>query len=132
MTRIVYADDSEPGITRKKMRHGWGYWDADGNRIKDRDEIDRLNGVGLPPAYIDAWYSANPNGHLQAVGWDDKGRKQYRYHEDFRAEREDGQKYERCVEFGQQASKADRGHASKRTSRPTRALDRERTIWPRS
>ena len=83
-TKIVYADDSKPGITRKKMRHGWGYWDAEGNRITDRDEIDRLNAIGLPPAYRDAWFCPKPNGHIQAVGWDDKGRKQYRYHLDFR------------------------------------------------
>jgi len=99
MTRIVYCDDSRPGITRKKVRHGWGYWDADGKRITDRDEIDRLNGVGLPPAYKDAWFCPKPNGHIQAVGWDDKGRKQYRYHPDFRAKKE-GEKYERCSVFG--------------------------------
>ncbi|THD38021.1 MAG: DNA topoisomerase IB [Sphingomonas sp.] len=99
MTRIVYCDDSQPGITRKKVRHGWGYWDADGKRITDRDEIDRLNAVGLPPAYTEAWFSPNPNGHIQAVGWDDKGRKQYRYHPDFRA-RKESEKYDRCSGFG--------------------------------
>ncbi|MEO5492645.1 MAG: DNA topoisomerase IB [Sphingomonas sp.] len=99
MTRLVYSDDSQPGITRKKVRHGWGYWDADGNRITDRDEIDRLNAIGLPPAYRDAWFSPKPHGHIQAVGWDDKGRKQYRYHTDFRARRE-ADKYDRCSLFG--------------------------------
>ena len=99
MTRIVYCDNSQPGITRKKLRHGWGYWGTDGERITDRDEIDRLNAIGLPPAYRDAWFSPDPNGHIQAVGWDDKGRKQYRYHPDFRA-RKDGEKYDRCSVFG--------------------------------
>ncbi len=98
-TRIVYCDDSEPGITRRKMRHGWGYWDSDGTRITDRDEIDRLNAVGLPPAYRDAWYCPKPNGHIQAVGWDEKGRKQYRYHPDFREKRE-AAKYDLCAAFG--------------------------------
>ena len=60
MAKIIYCDDSEPGITRKKVRHGWGYYDIDGNRITDRDEIDRLNGIGLPPAYRDAWYCPDP------------------------------------------------------------------------
>jgi DNA topoisomerase-1 len=46
---LHHADDSKPGITRKKAGHGWGYWDADGKRITDRDEIDRLNAIGLPP-----------------------------------------------------------------------------------
>src|ERR1700709_535990 len=76
MSRIVYCDDSQPGITRKKVRHGWGYWDAEGKRITDREEIERLNAIGLPPAYQNAWFNPNPNGHIQAVGWDDKGRKQ--------------------------------------------------------
>ncbi|MDO7842485.1 DNA topoisomerase IB [Sphingomonas immobilis] len=96
---ITYCDDSEPGITRRKVRHGWGYWDVAGKRITDRDEIDRLNKVGLPPAYRDAWYCPKPNGHIQAVGWDEKGRKQYRYHVDFRAAQE-GAKYDLCAPFG--------------------------------
>jgi DNA topoisomerase-1 len=99
MTRIVYCDDSQPGITRRKVRNGWGYWDAEGTRVTDRDEIDRLNAVGLPPAYVNAWYCPRPNGHIQAIGWDDKGRKQYRYHPDFRAQME-AEKYDRCVAFG--------------------------------
>ena len=99
LARIVYSDDSEPGITRRKVRHGWGYWDADGKRITDRDEIERLNAIGLPPAYADAWFCTKPNGHIQAVGWDEKGRKQYRYHPDYREARE-AEKYELCAEFG--------------------------------
>lgn len=99
MTRIVYCDDSQPGITRRKVRHGWGYWDSTGDRVTDRDEIDRLNAIGLPPAYRDAWFCPKPNGHIQAVGWDERGRKQYRYHLDFRAARE-AEKYDRCAAFG--------------------------------
>ena len=87
-TKIVYSDDSKPGITRKKMRNGWGYWDAKGERITDRDEIDRLNAIALPPAYRDAWFCPKPNGHIQAVGWDERGRKQYRYHLGFREAQE--------------------------------------------
>jgi DNA topoisomerase-1 len=98
-TRIIYCDDSEPGITRKKVRHGWGYWDTQGKRITDRDEIDRLNGIGLPPAYRDAWFCPRPNGHIQAIGWDEKGRKQYRYHPDFRDAQETA-KYDLCAPFG--------------------------------
>ncbi|AXJ94653.1 MULTISPECIES: DNA topoisomerase IB [unclassified Sphingomonas] len=97
--RIVYCDDSKPGITRSKVRNGWAYFDTNGARITDRDEIDRLNRVGLPPAYTNAWYCPKANGHIQAVGWDEKGRKQYRYHTDFR-EAQEAAKYERCAEFG--------------------------------
>ncbi|UVO51904.1 DNA topoisomerase IB [Sphingomonas sp. SUN019] len=97
--RLSYSDDSKPGITRQKVRGGWGYWDAKGDRIKDREEIDRLNAIGLPPAYVDAWFCPKPTGHIQAVGWDNKGRKQYRYHTQFR-EAQDASKYERCGDFG--------------------------------
>jgi len=81
------------------MGRYWAYFDAEGNRITDRDEIDRLNAVGLPPAYENAWFCADPNGHLQATGIDARGRKQYRYHSDFRAKRENA-KYEGLLEFG--------------------------------
>jgi len=102
--RITYVDDSQPGITRRKVRHGWGYWDADGKRIADRDEIDRLNAIGLPPAYRDAWFCPDPRGHIQAIGYDDKGRKQYRYHTGFR-EAQEAAKYDRCAAFGERLPK---------------------------
>ena len=100
MARLSFSDDSKAGITRRKLRLGWAYFAPDGSRITDRDEIDRLNRIGLPPAYRDAWFCPKANGHIQAVGWDDKGRKQYRYHPDFRS-RQDNAKYDRCAEFGQ-------------------------------
>ena len=99
MARCVYTDDQRPGITRRKVRGGWGYWSPEGERITDRDEIDRLNAIGLPPAYTDAWFCPKANGHIQAIGWDERGRKQYRYHADFRAA-QDASKYERCTAFG--------------------------------
>ena len=97
--RLRYVDDSLPGMTRKRQGRYWQYFDADGKRVTDRDEIDRLNGIGLPPAYRDAWFSPDPNGHIQAIGYDDKGRKQYRYHPDFR-EKQEAAKYDRCADFG--------------------------------
>ena len=96
---IVFSDDTGPGITRRRVGRHWGYWDADGRRITDRDEIDRLDAIALPPAYRDAWFCPNPRGHIQAIGWDARGRKQYRYHPDFRAAQEVA-KYDRCAEFG--------------------------------
>jgi DNA topoisomerase-1 len=99
LPKLRFVDDRKPGITRKKMRLGWGYFTADGERITDRDEIERLNKVGMPPAYERCWFCPYPNGHLQAVGYDAKGRKQYRYHPDFRAEQEN-LKYERLAAFG--------------------------------
>ncbi len=97
--RITYCDDSRPGITRRKVRNGWAYYTPDGDRITDRDAIDRLNAIGLPPAYRDAWFCPRPNGHIQAIGWDEKGRKQYRYHTGFR-EAQEAAKYEKCADFG--------------------------------
>ena len=96
---LRYSSDAEPGITRKRMGRYWAYFDAEGKRITDRDEIDRLNAIGLPPAYDNAWFCADPEGHLQATGIDARGRKQYRYHPDFRARR-DNAKYEGLLEFG--------------------------------
>ncbi|AHE54673.1 DNA topoisomerase IB [Sphingomonas sanxanigenens] len=96
---LCFIDDALPGITRRKLRHGWGYWDETGQRITDRKEIDRLNRIALPPAYRDAWFCPLPHGHIQATGYDERGRKQYRYHTDFRAAR-DAEKYDRCAAFG--------------------------------
>ena len=96
---LRHSSDNEPGYSRKRIRTAWAYFDAEGNRITDREEIDRLNAIGLPPAYEQAWFCADPNGHLQATGIDARGRKQYRYHADFRQNR-DTAKYEGLLEFG--------------------------------
>jgi DNA topoisomerase-1 len=96
---LCFVDQAEPGITRKKLAHGWAYYDPAGTRITDRDEIDRLNKIALPPAYRDAWFCPSPHGHIQAIGYDEKGRKQYRYHLDFRSQQE-ADKYDRCADFG--------------------------------
>jgi DNA topoisomerase I len=96
---LCYVDDALPGITRRRMGRHWAYFDAKGRRVTRRGEIDRLNAIALPPAYIDAWFCPSPHGHIQAVGWDDKGRKQYRYHTDFRSA-QDEEKYSRCADFG--------------------------------
>ncbi|WP_419825801.1 DNA topoisomerase IB [Sphingomonas sp.] len=97
--KLCYIDDMSVGITRRKGGRGWAYHDADGNRITDRDEIDRLNAIGMPPAYERCWFCPQPHGHIQGIGYDAKGRKQYRYHNDFRAQQE-AEKYEGCADFG--------------------------------
>lgn len=99
MPKIVYVDDDLPGISRRRAGRGWVYCDADGKRITDRSEIDRLNALAVPPAYRDVWLCPSPQGHIQATGYDEKDRKQYRYHEEFRARRE-AAKYDGCVDFG--------------------------------
>ncbi|MFC0587975.1 DNA topoisomerase IB [Novosphingobium aquiterrae] len=98
-TRLIFVDDSLPGITRRKAGRGWAYFDPHGQRITRRDEIERLNRIALPPAYRDAWFCPADNGHILAIGYDDKGRKQYRYHPDFRNHKE-GEKFDGCAAFG--------------------------------
>ena len=97
--RLRHSSDSEPGYTRRRQGRYWQYLDDSGARITDRGEIDRLNAIALPPAYEHAWFCKDPNGHLQATGVDARGRKQYRYHADFRARR-DKKKYSGTLEFG--------------------------------
>lgn len=99
MEKLVYVDDSLPGITRRRAGKGWAYYDVAGALIGNRAERRRLNAIALPPAYSDAWYCPAPNGHILATGYDDAGRKQYRYHPDFRAQRE-SEKYDACAAFG--------------------------------
>jgi len=96
---LRHSSDSEPGITRKRQGSHWTYFGADGERVTDRDAIDRLNAVGLPPAYVDAWFCTDPDGHLQATGVDARGRKQYRYHPDYRGKR-DKAKFDSLRAFG--------------------------------
>ena len=98
-SELIYIDDSLPGITRKRAGKGWAYYDARGKLIRNTKERARLNAVALPPAYSDAWFCTAPNGHILATGIDAKGRKQYRYHPDFRAARE-GEKFDGCLAFG--------------------------------
>jgi DNA topoisomerase-1 len=97
--RLRHSSDSEPGYTRRRQGRYWQYFDEQGERVTDRDEIERLNAVALPPAYEKAWFCKDANGHLQATGVDARGRKQYRYHADFRARR-DKKKYTGTLEFG--------------------------------
>ncbi|HET9428539.1 MAG TPA: DNA topoisomerase IB [Allosphingosinicella sp.] len=104
MPALRYVDDSLPGYNRKRSGRYWKYFDSDGNRITDRDEIDRLNAIGMPPAYVRCWFCPYPNGHIQGIGYDARGRRQYRYHPDFRA-RQEGLKFERLADFGKKLPK---------------------------
>lgn len=97
--KLIYVDDELPGITRKRAGKGWAYYDVHGKLIRDPAERKRLNAIALPPAYTDAWFCPAPNGHILATGTDAKGRKQYRYHPDFRTARE-GEKFDGCLVFG--------------------------------
>ena len=95
---LVYVSDSEPGITRRRAGKGFSYRDPEGRTVKDRETLDRIRSLAIPPAYTDVWICADPNGHIQATGRDARGRKQYRYHPRFREAR-DSTKYERMLDF---------------------------------
>ena len=115
---IRYVEDSAPGITRKRKGRYWMYFAPDGSRITDREEIDRLNSVGMPPAYERCWFCPDPTGHIQAVGFDARGRKQYRYHPLFR-EQQETKKYERLAHFGEALPKLRKRVEEDLTGKPT-------------
>jgi DNA topoisomerase I len=96
---LVYVDDSEPGISRRKRAKSWSYVNPDGSPLRDAGEIERINKLAIPPAYTDVWICPDPRGHIQATGRDDRGRKQYRYHADWKAAR-DETKFARMAAFG--------------------------------
>ncbi|MCB1884554.1 MAG: DNA topoisomerase IB [Geminicoccaceae bacterium] len=96
---LRYVSDETPGITRKRRGKGFSYYAPDGSLIADPAERKRLDGLAIPPAYTDVWICPNPKGHLQATGRDERGRKQYRYHDDWTALREEA-KFEHVLAFG--------------------------------
>ena len=99
MPRLRRADCSTPGIRRRRRGKGFTYhWEDSGERVNDPAVIERISGLVLPPAWEDVWICPHPNGHLQAVGTDAAGRKQYRYH-DFWRTRRDTEKFDTMLEF---------------------------------
>lgn len=97
---LRYVTDDKPGIQRQRRGKSFIYIDVNGKRIRDPEEIQRINALAIPPAYRDVWICPLPNGHLQATGRDAKGRKQYRYHPLWRTVR-DQTKFTRLLIFSQ-------------------------------
>ncbi len=96
---LVYVDhDRQSGISRRRFGRGFAYY-RKGRKINDDKLIERLNSLAIPPAYRDVWICPDPRGHLQAVGVDDRGRKQYRYHDDW-ADARNLAKFDRLADFG--------------------------------
>jgi DNA topoisomerase I len=98
MPRTRRVDCSEPGITRRRRGKGFEYFDVQGDKIVDPEVIQRCKDLAIPPAWEDVWICPHPRGHLQAVGTDAAGRRQYRYHDAWR-KRRDAQKFDRMLEF---------------------------------
>ncbi|MEA2682923.1 MAG: topoisomerase [Chloroflexota bacterium] len=97
---LRYVTDGMPGIQRHRSGKGFRYTWPDGTPVKDAGTTGRIKKLAIPPAYRDVWICQDPSGHLQAVGWDDRGRKQYRYHEEWRTVR-DAVKFHRMIAFGE-------------------------------
>lgn len=96
---LRYVSDCGPCIQRVRSGKGFRYIGPDGKPLRDEAHLQRIRSLVIPPAWTNVWICPSPKGHLQAVGWDAKGRKQYRYHPLYRAVR-DEIKFGKMTEFG--------------------------------
>lgn len=95
---LVYTNDGDEGIRRRRAGKGFYYLGPDGERVRERAVLERIRRLAIPPAWTDVWIAAQPDAHLQATGKDIRGRKQYRYHERW-TECRDEVKFASLVEF---------------------------------
>jgi DNA topoisomerase I len=96
--RTKRVDCSAPGIRRIRRGRGFSYHEEDGTAVTDATTLERIRNLAIPPAWTDVWICSHPRGHVQATGVDAAGRKQYRYHDDWRAHR-DRLKFEQMLDF---------------------------------
>jgi DNA topoisomerase I len=104
MARLRRSSPDDPGWSRRRTGSGFVYLDSDGTRLSAED-AERVKGLVIPPAWQDVWICPWPNGHLQAVGTDEAGRRQYLYHPQWRMQR-DAAKHARVLDFGRVLSRA--------------------------
>ena len=121
---LRYVTDDEPGIRRKKRGKGFTYVDPQGRTVKDEKTLERIRKLAIPPAWTDVWICSRPNGHLQATGRDARGRKQYRYHAEWREVR-DETKFGRMIAFGEALPKL---HERLEQDMSQRGLGREKVL----
>jgi len=96
--RYVSVDD--PGIRRRRAGRGFTYETPKGRPLRDPATLRRIRSIAIPPAWTDVWICPSPDGHIQAIGRDAAGRRQYRYHPAFR-QRRDADKFDRLIRFGE-------------------------------
>ncbi|WP_158913998.1 DNA topoisomerase IB [Caulobacter sp. S45] len=96
---LVYVHDDDPGITRTGTPNAFDYLRPNGQPVKDPATLERIRKLAIPPAYREVWICPRADGHLQATGRDDRGRKQYRYHDEWSAMRGET-KFARMAAFG--------------------------------
>ncbi|WP_251840242.1 DNA topoisomerase IB [Oceanitalea stevensii] len=113
-----------PGLTRRRAGKGYMYLDADGQRVTDPDIVERCRSLVIPPAWRDVWICPDPAGHIQAVGIDDAGRRQYLYHDVWRARRERA-KYRHVLDVATRLPEA-RGQVAEHLALPR--LTREQSL----
>lgn len=104
MVRLRRTSPDQPGWTRRGAGRGFVYLDEHGERLP-AEEVERVRSLAIPPAWRDVWITPFPNGHLQAVGTDAAGRRQYLYHPQWRSRR-DAAKFDRVLDFGRALAKA--------------------------
>jgi DNA topoisomerase I len=97
-TRLRRVDCTGPGISRRRRGRGFEYFDHHGEKVSDPHTLRRIRGLAIPPAWTAVWICPDPRGHLQAVGTDAAGRRQYRYHNEWRTRR-DAEKFDRMLDF---------------------------------
>lgn len=124
MVRLRRVSTSGPGIHRVRRGKGFRYVDAAGQPVEDPAVLERITTLVLPPAWEDVWICAAPNGHVQATGVDAKGRRQYRYHDAWRVQR-DLAKHDRVLDF---ASRLPAARAQLRADLQGSALTRTRVL----
>lgn len=96
---LIYVNADDPGFRRSAGKTGFSYFDAEGRPVRDEETLDRIRKLVIPPAWTEVWICPEPNGHIQAIGRDQKGRRQYRYHDRWREAR-DLAKFDRLTAFG--------------------------------
>jgi DNA topoisomerase-1 len=121
---LRYVTDEKRGYTRARHGKKFVYFDTEGKEIRDEARILRLNRLAIPPAYTDVWICPAPNGHIQATGRDNRGRKQYRYHDRWREVRDEN-KYEKMLVFAETLPKIRR---RLRKDLKRRGLPREKVL----
>ena len=121
---LTYVTDDQPGIRRKRAGNGFTYVKPGGKPVRDEATLDRIRALAIPPAWTDVWICPRANGHLQATGRDARGRKQHRYHAEWRRARDEA-KYHRTITFAE-ALPALRARVEKDLSR--RGLPREKVV----
>ncbi len=121
---LRYVNDAEPGLTREAWRGSFRYRNVKGGILREEETLRRIKALGIPPAWTHVWICARENGHIQAVGRDARGRKQYRYHARWREVR-DVSKYSRMMKFARSLPRL-RKHVARDLRR--RGMPREKVL----